>query len=263
MTDDVPTDIKDIWHPKYADYLEHLGRRNGALRNIELEHFEELTSFEYVLLETKYDWTGVAKEPFVLGGKITRNVNLLPLIEIAIKEGMTAFFSNKMAFLFPDNVPEEFRTPVLIHEFEEKSFVDSSGVVQGSINDIAYAMSEDGCSEEEVQNFLESEMEFAQKFPHVEGCISELSYVFEQGESYSKKFSNWLIKTNKDINNPSTFFNQAIDCYLGKKDRLKRDPLEVVIEFYFDIEPTTPEFKKNLIDEKPWMSSYIKLDKEE
>lgn len=121
-------------------------------------------------------------------------------------------------------------------------------------------MSEGGASEQEVKKFINEEMEYARKFPHIEGCAAELSGVFSEGKEFSKRYSDWLLETNGELEDPSTFFNQVIPYFLSKNGRQDKSPLQSVVEFYLIVEHygvLGDSRREKLIKKWPWIETHI------
>jgi len=260
VSNDCPEDLNDLFNPKYVHYLFEMARQNGAMRTLDYTYKgdgKKKTS-HYVLLDPQYDWTGTTKRESLSLPSVGRirttyydaYIDLNKLVKLAVEGKTTSFFDGDRFFIVSENVPEEFIRHVLYHELTESRW---SGVGESSTMDVAYAMSKDGVDEEEIKQFVDEELEFARKFPHIRGCFSELESVFSEGEEFAIRYAIWLQELNGDFGDPSTFFNQAIPRFL--EDRQDKSPLQSVVEFYLIIDHDYEG--KRLVQKFPWAEAYV------
>ena len=261
-----PTNLEYIFHPFYTEALYEISRDNGCLEKFELiEGNGTKRLVEYSLLDPNKEWRGRFKteNPFS-GIPYDAEHNLQPLVQLATQAGMTAAFSSGFYsekprfFVFPVNVPEKFRPYVLLHEVRES---DCQGVAVSCINDNAYVMYEKG-EHDLAEEYLEKEMDFAYKFPHLSACLDELGQVFGDGQELSQEFSEWLMRFNSDPTDPTTFFNQVIPGFLSRNQRLEKNPLNSVIEFYLCLDWVSgyeaSQSEKDYFSSKwPWIKPFL------
>jgi hypothetical protein len=216
-----------------------MAQANGSIDSYVLENPHEKISC--ALLDSKKDWSIKYK---------TRAVDLNKFVEFATKTKMTGFYHNEMFFILSDNVPDKFRPCVILHESTEKRL---EGIAEENILDLSYY--ED---KEEREKFIIKEMESARRYPHQQACIAELSHVFHQGKEFTEEYANWLKETNWDLDNPITFFNQAIPNYLKENNRVSDNPLKVLIDFYIKLkhDSWSPELRKAALNKFPWIKSF-------
>ncbi len=248
---DCPKSLEDLFKLKYVRYLFQMAEQNEAMRSMDFKDgYGEKTTIKYVLLDPKYDWTGKASSK---DGLRVENVDLSRLVDLATEKKMTSFFVEEYFFIISKNVPEEFIGSVLCHESTELKLC---GVGERCTMDKIPYMQEEGCSKEEIESFVKEEMEYARKFPHIQGCCAELTNVFSKGEEFAKRYADWLIELNGDTEDPTTFFNQLLPGFLARNGRQNKSPLHSVIEFYMVIDHRFYNIDR-LIQDWPWIKACI------
>lgn len=210
---DEGAEFDGLFNYQNAVALFESARRTGAVHRLDWVRGKENESVEYALLG---DWTDADA------------VHDLPpdsarFAELAKKCGMTGFHVDDIYFIVDDNVPEDFRKHVLFHEIKESRL---HGVGEAGIMDVASHM-----NSEDAAKYIEDGMDFALRYPHIKGCEVEIASIFYRGEEFARRYAQWLLETNGEPDDPTTFFNQAIPGFLSRNGRLERPPLDVLVEF--------------------------------
>ncbi|OIO41393.1 hypothetical protein COU56_00610 [Candidatus Pacearchaeota archaeon CG10_big_fil_rev_8_21_14_0_10_31_9] len=70
------------------------------------------------------------------------------------------------------------------------------------------------------------------------------------------------MKFNSSLDDPTTFFNQAIQGFFSIKQRLDKNPLKALIEFYICIDPfsrsqLTEKERNYLLKNWPLMNAFL------
>lgn len=239
-------------------YLGQLAKLNGSMKAFKWkvsrgrgEHkVEEDKEEKYALLERGKDWSAKLQDHH---GFITGEIDLSRLVELLILSKMTGFHWGDVPFVIKDNVPVEFVELVAFHEITE---IGLAGVAESCTYDMSYHY-EDAKEREE---FLKEELKEAARYPHERACEGELQIVFFRGEEFARRYADWLMETNGDLESPDTFFNQAIPGFLKENGRASKDSLSVIVEFYAELSSFMPEseYQRNIIAEDwPWMEKYL------
>jgi hypothetical protein len=118
-------------------------------------------------------------------------------------------------------------------------------------------MAEHGEDEEFIDKFVEEEMNSAQRYPHRQACQLEIDLVVRQGKEFAEKYAEWLLKTNGQLDDPETWFNQAFPRFLSRHDRLKKHPLQVLMQCYLYLDTIIFYDREKTISKLPPERSWI------
>lgn len=244
-------EIRELYNLRNLSILWKIAEKNGDIKTLNYTDHDTKKEVKYALLDPQKDWTKKIKDR-----GLTEIVDLNRFVEIITKTGTTGFnhwFDYDLCFIFvvTENVPEEFRPFVAFHEARE---MDLYGVAEGNIMDISY----DYRDSQEREEFLKEELKEAKRYPHQQACIAEIAQVFLRGKEFSERFARWLKKEEGNPDIPDTFFNQAIPGFLKEANRLSKDPLEVLIEFFLELAKhdifINPE---RFTEDWPWIEPFL------
>ena len=225
-----PDNIEFIYKFPYPELLFEAAEGIGSIKSLEYKDGGLTKTQDYALLDPKHNWTAKGTDD----QKRIYEFDLNQLVSLAVKHKLTGLFHRSsyhrksLFFILAPNVPEEFRRYVMFHEVTESRNV---GVGESETMDIASEL-----EEEERQGFIEKEMAYARKYPHMQGCMTEMLAVFNRGEEFAQRYAEWVVRSNSDIPDPGTYFNQLCEGFLGRNDRDSKNPLAVLVEFYVTIE---------------------------
>lgn len=254
-------EFDSLYNQRNINYLGQLAKLNGSMQTLKWlksrgrEEFrqDEKKDEKYALLERRKDWTASLKDN---NGFISGKIDMSRLVELLILSKMTGFHWGNVPFVIKDNVPLEFAKLVALHEIIE---IGLAGVAESCTYDISYRFQDD----EERGKFLEKELKDAARYPHERACEGELEIVFFRGEEFARRYANWLMETNSDLEASDTFFNQAIPGFLKENGRMSKNPLEILIEFYAEISQYnhSSEYQRKMIAEDwSWMEKYFPVN---
>lgn len=225
-----PEKASEIFRWSVAESVCQRAERNGAIRNFSCISYGRGNVIPYVLLDPDYDWQEHAA-----------------LVTAVSDSGATGLRSTGgLIFVAPRNVPYQFVPYVLLHEIAES---DSATVAFSNVSDVSEGR---GPSEEDIQ--------FARQWSHGRACLTELSNVFDEGRDFSREYSNWIFRKNSELDDKNSWFNQASLRFLERRERLNREPVESVIEFYLSLcawGHVDESIRQKVTSRFPWTKPFV------
>lgn len=225
MDKDNQKELKKLFTRKNVEGLWDCAKNNGAMMIVHWqEDGEKRQEAEYVLLDAKKEWG---------------DEDLSRLVSLLVEAGFSGFHSMGKPFVIKENVPLEFTAFVAMHEIDE---ISQQGIAEGCLADLQAR----GCE------ISEEEWISAGSYPHEVACGREIEAVLYKGEEFANKYFEWLLKANSNPQDAATFFNQLKPGFV--KDRIGKNPVTVVMEFYLDI---TCGFMDIVCERWPWIEEYF------